>query len=621
MSRLPSGNAGTRLRRSAAALLLLAGIAGLAPLVVPALSNRSTPIVATLGAGYVVAGLVLLRTGSLGLWLGAIVPGIGAVLGVLGSLMNPGGPTIARATLSAIVFSICLYLLLRRRAPAGRRAWLWRSGRGVLVMALVFAGSCTSLIAIGLPDPHVTVYDENCSVCHGQNLEGMALGPSLVGRELTHGGTVSEIATSIANGFPQTGMPGWSEALGETQIQGLAIWIGEQRASYSMVDFNVDNPLVVPNESIESERHRFRLETVASGLHPLPFSIAPLPDGRILVVEKTQGLRIVSTDGTLSELIEGTPPAHADGITFPPQWLVNGIGWMLDVALHPDYEENGWIYLHFADRCSDCDTSMNKLVRGRIEDGRWIDQETIWEADPSAYTSGSDMGRGGRISFDDQGHVFLSVGMMGNSNHRGPQDLGLPFGKIHRVYDDGRVPADNPFVNVPGALPTTWTYGHRSPQGLEFDRRTGKLWGTEMGPRGGDEFNLLLPGRNYGWPLTSKGINYDGSPVDYGKQLGIEFDLEDIEQPVVDLTPSPAISSFVFYEGDAFPEWQGNALIGTLKATELYRMVLDGDRVVHRETLLSGLARIRDVDVGPDGAVYLLLEHASGGRIVRMVPD
>jgi glucose/arabinose dehydrogenase len=142
-----------------------------------------------------------------------------------------------------------------------------------------------------------------------------------------------------------------------------------------------------------------------------------------------------------------------------------------------------------------------------------------------------------------------------------------------------------------------------------------------MGPRGGDELNRLRPGRNYGWPLFSKGVDYDGTPVEYWKELGIEFDLEDIEQPVVDLTPSPAVSSFVIYEGDAFPDWQGHFLVGSLKATELYRFVIDGDRLVHTELLLADLARIRDVETGPDGNVYLLLEHEAGSRVVRLVPD
>jgi glucose/arabinose dehydrogenase len=196
----------------------------------------------------------------------------------------------------------------------------------------------------------------------------------------------------------------------------------------------------------------------------------------------------------------------------------------------------------------------------------------------------------------------------------------MPYGKIHRINDDGSIPADNPFRDVAGALPTIWTYGHRSPQGLEYDRQTGQLWETEMGQRGGDEVNRVVAGKNYGWPLYSLGLKYDGTPVDYGKDLGIEVDLEDIVQPVVDLTPSPAVSSFVFYDGSAFPEWRHNLIVGTLKATELYRMVVEGDRVVHREVLLEGFGRIRDVANGPDGAVYLLLEHASGAQIVRLVP-
>jgi glucose/arabinose dehydrogenase len=216
--------------------------------------------------------------------------------------------------------------------------------------------------------------------------------------------------------------------------------------------------------------------------------------------------------------------------------------------------------------------------------------------------------------------VFVSVGIKGAGEQDGIQDLATPYGKIHRVRDDGRIPEDNPFVGRAGAMPSIWTYGHRSPQGLEVDPRTGELWGTEMGQRGGDEVNHLRPGRNYGWPLTSRGLKYDGTPVDYGKELGIPLDLASIEQPVVDLTPSPAISSFVIYQGEAFPEWQGDFIVGSLKATELYRFEIEGDQLVHSETLLTDLARIRDVAIGLRGEIYLLLEHASGSRIVRLVP-
>jgi glucose/arabinose dehydrogenase len=260
---------------------------------------------------------------------------------------------------------------------------------------------------------------------------------------------------------------------------------------------------------------------------------------------------------------------------------------------------------------------MNRLIRGRIRDGQWVDEQVLWQADIAHYTPFTDVAAGGRIAFDPDGFVFFSVGM---KSMDGIQDLASPHGKIHRLHDDGRVPADNPFVDVPGADKTVWTYGHRSPQGLEFDPVSRRLWGTEHGPRGGDEVNLLLPGRNYGWPLHSLGQNYDGTKVAWGKAQGVEIELEDIEQPVVDLTPSPAVSIFVIYDGESFPGWRGDFVVGSLKAADVYRMRFAEGRLVAREMLIENLARIRDLEVGPAGELYLLLEHASGGQVVRVVP-
>jgi glucose/arabinose dehydrogenase len=496
-----------------------------------------------------------------------------------------------------------------------------------LVSALCIA---TAAAAQQAPqDPFLAPYSENCSVCHGENLEGAAQGTPLVGVALKHGDSIAALTKSIGDGIPQTAMPAWSATLDDTRIQRLAIFIAERRANFSYTDFKVGEPPPVPEGKIASEQHAFRIETVATGLDRLPYSIAPLPDGRILVTEKTRGLRIVGKDGEKSELIRGTPQAYDDGFAMPGLKIVYGTGYLLDVRLAPDYAKSGWIYLSYTDRCNDCNAasrqskrpvSMNALVRGRIKDGAWVDQQTIWKTEIENYTGMPDMAAGGRIAFDGKGHVFLSVGIKDNSEFAGVQDLGLPYGKIHRVNEDGSVPADNPFVGQAGVLPTIWSYGHRSPEGLQFDARTGELWETEMGQRGGDEINLLMPGKNYGWPLHSKGLKYDGTPVDYGKTLGIEPDLEAIQEPIVDFTPSPAVSSFVFYDGKAFPRWRRNMLVGSLKATELYRVVLDGNKSTHVETLLTGLGRIRDVAVGPDGFVYLLLEHASGGRIVRLVP-
>ncbi|MEP5766348.1 MAG: PQQ-dependent sugar dehydrogenase [Halieaceae bacterium] len=491
----------------------------------------------------------------------------------------------------------------------------------LMILLLLVGAAYWVLRAGGAVDPFVATYQEHCSSCHGEDLEGVeAMGPALINVELTHGDSVTAISQSISRGFPDQGMAGWASELEEQEIRSLAIYIAERRVDRMFTDFKTDAPIAIPQDVVSSKEHDFRLELVTDQLHPLPFSIAPLPDGRILVTEKTRGLRIVNSDGSLSELITGTPQVFDDGWDYILRW---GHGWLLDVALHPRYEENGWIYLHHTERCPDCSIvhkSFNRVVRGRIRNKQWVDEEVIWAPGPEYYSWVPDLGAGGRLAFDDAGYLYISVGIKGSSNFDGVQDLQRPHGKIHRVHDDGRIPTDNPFINMEGAYPSIWTFGHRSPQGLEFDSARGQLWGTEMGPRGGDELNLLLPGRNYGWPLYSKGLNYDGTAIDYGKWLDIEYDLSDIEQPVVDLTPAPAVSSFIFYHGEQFPNWEGNVLVGSLKATELYRIVLDGDRFLRSEVLLKQLARIRDIEVGPGGYVYLLLEHKDGGQIIRLVP-
>jgi glucose/arabinose dehydrogenase len=476
-------------------------------------------------------------------------------------------------------------------------------------------------------DPFAGPYTEHCVVCHGANMEGAAQGTPLAGVRLKHGESMDALVKSITEGRAATGMPAFGKTLDAVQIRRVATLIAEKRADLSYADFKVTAAPAIPAGRIDSQQHAFRAEIVASGIDRLPYSIAPLPDGSILVTEKTKGLRIVAADGKLSELVRGTPAVFDDGFDVPGIRLVYGQGYLMDVVPHPDYARNGWIYLHYSERCSDCNkssreikrpVSMNKVIRGRIRNGEWVDQQTIWAADIEHYTAMPDMAAGGRLAFDGRGHLFFSIGIKGGSETAGVQDLALPYGKIHRINDDGSVPQDNPFVNTKGALSTIWSIGHRSPGGLEFNVARGELWETEMGPRGGDEVNLLRPGRNYGWPLYSKGLNYDGSPVEHERPAG--FNVRDIEQPLVDLTPAPAVGSFVVYDGPAFPKWRQNLIVGTLKATELYRMEVKNGRITGREILLSGMGRIRDIAVDASGRIYLLLEHASGSRIVRLVP-
>ena len=481
-------------------------------------------------------------------------------------------------------------------------------------------------VGVGAPS---RAYARNCAVCHGDRMAGAAQGTPLVRADLRYGDSIDALIRSIGEGYPDRGMPSFSGILDDDEIQSLAALIAEQRLEYhyGAQQMQFDDPLEIPSGAVATSLHGFRLETIVEGLDPLPFSIAPMADGSILVTEKMRGLRIISPTGEKSPPIAGTPRAYPDDLVFPGQSLVLGVGFLMDVALHPNFEENGWIYLHFTDRCEDCNefsrreggsVSMNKVVRGRIRAGAWVDEEVIWSTGLENYTAHPDMDAGGRLAFDDSGHLFFSIGKKAGDYDDGIQSLGKPYGKIYRVHDDGRIPADNPFVRTPGAIESIWTLGHRNPQGLEFDRLTRQLWSTEHGQRGGDEINHLLPGRNYGWPLHTFGMKYDGTSNDYAEERGIEFDIEDIEMPVVSFTPSPGISSFVVYRGEQFPRWQGQMIVGTLRGKTLYRVAVDGDSI-EREPLMTNLARIRDVEVDRDGSILLLLEHESGARILRMV--
>lgn len=502
--------------------------------------------------------------------------------------------------------------------------------KSVLAGALLVSGAGQGLAEerqIGGLSNVQEVFAANCAICHGENLQGVPpQGTALVGAELQHGADVPALVSSIAQGYADQGMPAWQDIFSEQEIKSLALMISEERDGLQYGNFRISNELTLPNGVTDSQLHGFRLEVITQKLDPLPYSMTLLPDGQILVSEKMRGLRIVGTDGSVSDLLRDTPEVWADVQAAGPERLAFGMGWVLEVAAHPNYAENGWIYLHYTDRCEGCNdlsrqsgrpVSMNVLARGRINDGAWVDQEILWQPELATYGLITDVAAGGRIAFDPEGFVFISVGM---KNRDGTQNLYWPGGKIHRLHDDGRIPADNPFVEHPEARKSIWTYGHRSPQGLEFDIETRTLWGTEHGPRGGDEINRLDPGGNYGWPMYSLGQNYNGTEVAYGREES-EVEIADIVQPIVNWTPSPAVSSFVIYRGAAFPGWKNQFLVGSLKAADLYRLQIVDGELLAQEKLIEDLARIRDIEVDSEGRVYLLLEHATGGQIVRLIAD
>lgn len=337
------------------------------------------------------------------------------------------------------------------------------------------------------------------------------------------------------------------------------------------------------------------VESFATGLE-FPWGMAFLPDGRLLVTERNGTVRIVDTAGTVSDPLGGVPEVRA-----------SGQGGLLDVALHPDYAANGWIYLTYSDLHDG--RGMTALMRAKLDGSTLVDQEVLYRADNQFYTSRGQH-FGSRIVFDGEGYVYFSVGDRGDRDNA--QNLGMPNGKVHRLHDDGRIPEDNPFVDTPDALPTIWSYGHRNQQGMAIHPATGEIWATEHGPRGGDELNHVRRGLNFGWPVITYGINYNGTSItDLTEKEGME-------QPALQWTPSIAVCGIDFYQGNAFPDWQDDLLVTSLRYDNVRRVRINGSTAVDEEIIYEG-DRARDVQTGPDGYVYIALENP--GEIVRLMPS
>lgn len=449
------------------------------------------------------------------------------------------------------------------------------------------------------PRDAATLYTQFCAGCHGADLEGNRAG-SLLDEKWMNASDDVGLHRVIRDGVARSGMPAFGKTFTEPEIRALVVLIRE--SAHRRADPAVGEADELPVGVQRSERHAYRVEKVVTGLD-VPWSLTFLPDGRLLFTERNGTLREARLkDGRwTSRAITGTPPV----------W-VRDEGGLLAITPHPDYAANGWIYLTLADP-GPGDTGNTKLVRGRIRGGRWVAQETIYQA-PAASYSNLGINFGSDVVFHD-GYLFFSFGERGEVGQA--QDLSRPNGKVHRIFPDGRIPPDNPFVATLGALPSIWSYGHRNPQGLAIHPVTGELWETEHGPRGGDELNYIRRGRNYGWPVATHGMNYDGTAVSaVTKKKGTE-------PPVLQWTPSIAASPIRFYTGDAFPRWKNHLFLGALAQQELHRLEVEGDRVVHRELLLKGQGRVRDIVPGPDGALYVALEIPgpdTPDHIVRLVP-
>jgi aldose sugar dehydrogenase len=366
-------------------------------------------------------------------------------------------------------------------------------------------------------------------------------------------------------------------------------------------------PSVAQEQVFPSALHDYRVVTVVDGLEH-PWSMAFLPNGDMLVTERPGRLRIVRGGVLLPEPVSGLPPIR-----------VGGQGGLLDVALHPRFEENRLVYLSYSKPSPDGSEGTTAVVRARLEGDALVGMEEVFEA--VAWTRGGGH-YGSRLAFDHDGYLFITVGdrqapPRGDLEAHPAQDLSDHYGTTIRLYDDGRVPADNPFVGSDRALPETWSYGHRNAQGMAVHPETNEVWQNEHGPQGGDELNLIRAGLNYGWPVIGHGVNYRS-----GTTIHEATHRDGMEQPAHFWTPSIATSGLLIYTGDAFPSWRGNFFVGGLAGEQLARLTMDGRQVLNEETLVQRMGRIRDVRQGPDGLIYLAMDHRGGDLtpILRLEP-
>jgi aldose sugar dehydrogenase len=490
-----------------------------------------------------------------------------------------------------------------------------RCGFITALFALLAAGGALAQPAPPAPAgpalPGAKSFSDNCQSCHGATLAG-GRGPSLFAESLLSRHSDDALRQIIKTGVPNSEMPSFAGQLSDNDISQVIAYLHIRGGQ-----LKADPPFVAdPNGQLfHSQKQTFRIEVVASGLQT-PWGEAFLPDGRMLVTERTGALRVIDHGKLSPEPVAGTPKV-----------FVRQDGGMLDVTVH-----KGWIYLSYTEvqpgvtPAPGSDTApnlapptMTVLVRGHIRNNEWVDSHEIFRAPSSLYTSTSDH-YGSRFLFDGKGHLFFSLGERHNMVNA--QSLATPLGKIHRVNEDGSIPTDNPFVKIPDAVPSIWSLGHRNPEGLAFDPATGNLWESEHGPAGGDEINVIDKGHNYGWGLASMGL-----------EPGVfKQSAPNTDQPITSYSPAIAPSGICFDTGNRYPGWKNNLFVAALAGQELLRFEIKGRQIVAQETLFKEFGRVRDVINGPDGLLYVLVQNPTGGgtgielsastagMVIRLVP-
>lgn len=440
------------------------------------------------------------------------------------------------------------------------------------------------------------LYNAQCASCHGPRLEGGSA-QSMIDGVWQYGSGDTELFRNIKFGISAVGMPNYEPAMSDKEIRGLVKFI---RDAADRADID---PPPLP-ERLYARDYDVGIELWIDGDVEIPWALTFIDQQNALLTERPGRLRIIR-DGVLGP----------DPISGTPEVFNNGQGGLLDVVVDPDFAENGWVYLAYSHALSKPEDgsqrpSMTRIVRGRIDAGRWTHQQVVFEAPPDTYRR-TQYHYGCRLAFTPSGHLFFSIGERGHQDDA--QDPRLPNGKIHRVWPDGSIPDDNPFADGAEGMPSVWCYGNRNPQGLSVHPETGELWETEHGPMGGDEVNLIERGVNYGWPAITYGLNYNGTPVTDKQQA------EGMRQPVYYWAPSIAVCGSEFCTSSEFPRWENHLIVGGLGHQIVQRLAIADGRVMHTETLLKSHGRVRDIAIDPAGAIYLVLNGPD--RVLKLTNE
>jgi glucose/arabinose dehydrogenase len=426
-------------------------------------------------------------------------------------------------------------------------------------------------------------------------LEG-GLATTLIKSEWTYGRGAAALRRNIVFGIPGTEMVAWGEILKPTEITEVVDFI------LNAQNIPINAVREVPT-SIVTQRYQLQIEELSTEGLEDPWSIEFVDESNALISEKKGRLRWLKNGSLDPKPIKGLPTPFLQAST---------AGFM-DLALDPDYQDNGWVYLAYSYTNGDNDSKqapvLTKVIRGKVEDYQWVDQQTLFEV-PDSLMAVRGNRWGCRFLFDDEGFLFFTIGDMGMAMDS--QDPKKATGKIFRINPDGSIPKDNPFINTPNAQPAVYTLGNRNTQGLAQHPETKEIWFTDHGPMGGDEVNILKKGANYGWPLATFGVDYDGAVV------SDKSSAQGMEDPVTHWTPSIAACAAEFSNSPLFSHWQNNLLIGALGFEELRRLTIENKQVIGQEILLKGFGRVRDVKFSPDGALYLVLNRPA--KILRIVP-